>query len=162
MTQAAHSTPTISTPTAAIPDVSEPICDEFSVRISSVAAASSVLERDPAGQWVGRLRRITTAKLRVWGLAPLVNDAELLVSELVTNALRYGEGREVELRLVITLQGLLIAVNDGSAHRPQLGFVGACSETGRGLLLVAAFSDDWGVSPDGTTTWCTLKTQGAR
>lgn len=161
MTRVAQSITTASTPTTAIPDVSEPICDEFAVRISS-GAASGAFGGDRDGQWVGRLRRISAAKLCGWGLTTLVDDAQLLISELVTNALRYGEGSEIEFRLVITLQGLLIAVNDGSAVRPQLRVVGASSETGRGLFLVAALADDWGVSPDGTTTWCTLKTPGAR
>lgn len=155
MTGTAHAG-TDATPTAPVPVVTEPICDEFSLRISSAAATGGALERDPDGQWVGRLRRISAAKLRLWGLAPLMDDAKLLISELVTNALRYGEGGEIEFRLVITRQGLLIAVNDGSAHRPRLNVAGASSETGRGLFLVAAVADDWGVCPDGTTTWCTL------
>lgn len=156
MTRVAHSTSNLTTPTAPVPALPEPVCDEFAVRISSGAATSSALERDPDGQWVGRLRRVSSAKLRVWGLAPLTDDAKLLISELVTNALRYGEGDEIEFRLVITPEGLLIAVNDGSARRPQLSMAGSSSETGRGLFLVAAVADDWGVSPDGTTTWCTL------
>lgn len=160
MTRAAQSLE--GTPAALIPDVAEPICDEFAVRISSGAVTSSGLQRDSDGQWVGRLRSISAAKLRAWGLAPLVDDAKLLLSELLTNALRYGEGGEIGFRLVITLQGLLIAVNDGSAVRPQLSEVSASSETGRGLLLVDALADDWGVSPDGTTTWCTLSLARSR
>ncbi|MBD0735755.1 hypothetical protein BGM09_21895 [Streptomyces sp. CBMA29] len=113
------------------------------------------------GQWVGRLRRISAAKLRAWGLDPLIDDVQLLVSELVTNALRYGEDGEIAFRLVITLQGVLIAVNDGSGRRPRLSVVDDESETGRGLFLVAAIAEDWGVSPDGTTTWCTLRTAPA-
>jgi anti-sigma regulatory factor (Ser/Thr protein kinase) len=154
MTRAAQSAD--SSPIAPVPGVAEPICDEFVVRISTGAESSSDLERDLGGQWVGRLRSICAAKLSTWGLTPLVDDAKLLLSELVTNALRYGEGGEIEFRLVITPRGLLIAVDDGSAVRPQLSDVGTAGETGRGLLLVAALAGDWGVSPDGTTTWCTL------
>lgn len=156
MTRIAQSASDLTTPTAPVPVVAESICDEFAVRISGGAATSSALERDRGGQWVGRLRRISAAKLRAWGLDPLMDDAQLLVSELVTNALRYGRGAEIEFRLVITIQGMLLAVNDGSDSRPQLRVVGDSSETGRGLLLVAALADDWGVCPDGTTTWCTL------
>lgn len=162
MTRLAHSMTTTSTPTADIPTVSARICDDFTVRISSGAADGGALERDPDGQWVGRLRRISTSKLRSWGLVALMDDAKLLVSELVTNALRYGEGGEIEFRLIITLQGLLLAVNDGSAHRPQLRMADDSSETGRGLFLVASLADNWGVSDDGTTTWCTLNLPGAR
>lgn len=162
MTGVAHSTSNLTAPTAPVPVLVEPIWDKFAVRISSGAAASGALERGPGGQWVGRLRRISAARLRVWGLAPLIDDAKLLVSELVTNALRYGQGGEIEFRLVITLRGLLIAVDDGSDLRPRLTVVGDSSETGRGLFLVDALADDWGVSPDGNTTWCTLHSPGAR
>ncbi|MFI5759119.1 ATP-binding protein [Streptomyces sp. NPDC051569] len=156
MTRVAHSTGDLATPTAPVPSMTEPICDEFAVRISSGASTGSALERDHGGLWVGRLRRISAAKLRAWGLTPLMDDTQLLVSELVTNALRYGQGGEIEFRLVITLQGMLLAVNDGSESRPRLRVVDESSETGRGLFLVAALADDWGVCPDGTTTWCTL------
>lgn len=156
MTRVVQSTSDHTTPTAPVPVVTEPVCDEFAVRVSSGAATGSGLERDPGGLWVGRLRRISAAKLRAWGLAPLMDDAQLLVSELVTNALRYGQGGEVEFRLVITIRGMLLAVNNGSESRPRLRVVDESSETGRGLFLVAALADDWGVSPDGRTTWCTL------
>lgn len=151
----------LATPIASVPNPTAPICDEFTVRISSDAGTSGNLERDSQGQWVGRLRRISAAKLRLWGLESLMDDAKLLLSELVTNALRYGEGRPIEFRLVITRQGLLIAVNDGSPSRPQLSVIGPDSQTGRGLFLVATCADDWGVSQDGTTTWCALFIDGA-
>jgi hypothetical protein len=47
-------------------------------------------------------------------------------------------------------------VDDGSEKRPRLSDVATDSETGRGLFLVDALADRWGVSADGTTTWCTL------
>ncbi|MEU6848452.1 ATP-binding protein [Actinacidiphila alni] len=147
---------------APVPTLAEPVCDEFAVRVSNAANTDGTLERDVDGQWVGRLRRISAAKLRAWGLDSLMDDVQLLVSELVTNALRYGEDREIGFRLVITLQGVLISVNDGSGRRPRLSVVDEESETGRGLFLVAAIADDWGVSPDGTTTWCTLRATSAR
>jgi anti-sigma regulatory factor (Ser/Thr protein kinase) len=156
MNSTAHAA-TDATPTAPVPTLAEPVCDEFAVRVSGAASSDGLLERDVDGQWVGRLRRISAAKLRAWGLISLLDDVRLLVSELVTNALRYGEGGEIVFRLVITIQGVLIAVDDGSGRRPRLGVVDDASETGRGLFLVAAIADDWGVSPDGTTTWCTLR-----
>lgn len=161
MSRLAHSMTATFTTTADAPDLGEPICDDFAVQISSGDAAGGGLERDSGGQWVGRLRRISASKLRSWGLVALLDDAQLLVSELVTNALRYGEGGEIEFRLIITFQGLLLMVDDGSTHLPQLRVVGESSETGRGLFLVAALADDWGVSADGTTTWCTLSLAGA-
>lgn len=151
-----------ATPTAPVPAPSEPICDEFAVRVSGAVATGGTRGRDLDGRWVGRLRRISAAKLLAWGLVPLMDEVQLLVSELVTNALRYGEDGEITFRLVITLQGVLIAVNDGSSRRPRLSVVDDASETGRGLFLVAAIAHDWGVSPDGTTTWCTLRVAETR
>jgi anti-sigma regulatory factor (Ser/Thr protein kinase) len=112
-----------ATPTAPVPAPSEPICDEFAVQVSGAASTGGTLERDLDGRWVGRLRRISAAKLRAWGLSSLMDDVQLLVSELVTNALRYGEDDEIAFRLVITLQEVLIAVNDGSNRRPRLSVV---------------------------------------
>lgn len=87
------------TPIASVPDSTAPICDGFIVRISSSAGTSGALERDPQARWIGWLRRISAARLRLWGLESLMDDAKLMLSKLVTNALRYGEGREIEFRL---------------------------------------------------------------
>jgi anti-sigma regulatory factor (Ser/Thr protein kinase) len=141
--------------------VAAPVCDDFSVRIIRSATEHGATGRERRGQWVGRLRRISAGKLHAWGLSPLVDDATLLISEVVTNALQHNLDGEIEFRLVITLQGLLIMVNDGTHHRPQLTVADADSESGRGLFLVASIADEWGVSPDGTTTWCTLTLGGA-
>jgi anti-sigma regulatory factor (Ser/Thr protein kinase) len=109
------------------------------------------------GGWVGRLRRIATAKLRHWGLQYLIEDAELLISELVTNALRYGTSDEVAFRLLLVTDVVLIEVDDGSPdHRPHVRKADPDGESGRGMLLIDAFATNWGVSPDGTKTWCTL------
>lgn len=107
--------------------------------------------------WVGRLRRIGRAKLNVWGLSALVDDAQLLISELVTNGFRHGSGDQITFRLVIGTGLLLLEVDDGSPARSQLRHAGPDSLSGRGLFLVDAIASSWGVSPDGTRTWCTLK-----
>lgn len=96
---------TDATPTAPVPTLAGLVCDEFVVRVSGAESSKGSLERDVDGRWVGRLRRISAAKLRSWGLYSLMDDVQLLVSELVTNALRYGEDGEIGFRLVITLQG---------------------------------------------------------
>ncbi|MEC3993648.1 ATP-binding protein [Actinacidiphila sp. DG2A-62] len=160
MTRATHPSTNTATPNAEVPDVGEPTCDELDVRIFANATDGGS-EGTPVVKWVGRLRHLTEAKLSAWGLGSLADDARLLVSELVTNALQYGQHGEIGFRLLITLQGLLIAVDDGSHHRPQLTVADADSESGRGLFLVASIADEWGVSPDGTTTWCTLTLGGA-
>ncbi|MFE7130962.1 ATP-binding protein [Streptomyces sp. NPDC057638] len=93
------------------------------------------------------MRRITLASLRHWNLAPLIPDATLLVSELVTNAIRHGDGRAVLLSVEHHTTELRIAVTDGTSTLPTLHDARDDDEHGRGLHLVAAIVDAWGVSP---------------
>ncbi|MEU0857523.1 ATP-binding protein [Streptomyces griseofuscus] len=152
-------TPIASVP---VPTESEPVIHDLTLRITVGAEEEgSTLERDPRGQWIGGLRRLGVAKLRYLGNESLLDDAKLLISELVTNALRYGGGGEIGFRLIVTVRRVVIAVNDGSPVTPRLSVVGADEQSGRGLLLVASLADDWGVSLDSTTTWCALNLRGA-
>ncbi|WP_280882860.1 ATP-binding protein [Streptomyces pseudovenezuelae] len=102
-----------------------------------------------------RARAIVRAGLRYWGWPELIESADLLVTELVTNAFEHGLG-DVGLRVYLTDTHLLIEVQDGSPQLPVLGNAALDDEAGRGLFLVASTTDDWGISPDGTTTWCSL------
>nr|WP_239069577.1 ATP-binding protein [Streptomyces sp. SID13666] len=109
--------------------------------------------------WVGRIRRIGTAKLRLWGLpSTVVDDAELLISELVTNALQHGTAREISFRFILSADLLLIMVDDRSPGRPLVRDSSPDDESGRGMFLVEAIAAAWGVSPDETRTWCALTT----
>lgn len=66
-----------------------------------------------AGRWVGILRRLCTAKLRYVRLEEFADDVNLLVSELVTNALRHGRtDAEPQLSVVFTSEQIVIAVDD--------------------------------------------------
>ncbi|MEU1863667.1 ATP-binding protein [Streptomyces gardneri] len=107
--------------------------------------------------WPGRLRRILRGRLAYWGCVSLVESAELLLTELVTNALQHT-GSHGFFHVRAELRGSLcrIEVNDGSAERPKLREATLSDESGRGLLLVDAISHSWGVSKDGATTWATL------
>ncbi len=108
-------------------------------------------------RWVGHLRRVCRAQLRFWGLADLVDSAQLLVSELVTNALRHGDGQRVTCRLLLADDLVTIEVDDGCpGRRADVCVAGPEDENGRGMLIVAALAAKWGVGPDGTKTWCTL------
>lgn len=88
-----------------------------------------------------------------------LDTAQLLVSELVTNAVRYGIP---PLTLAVDCQqhgGMRVRVTDGSARAPVLRDAAASEESGRGLGLVDLLSDDWGVHPseDGKTVWFQLR-----
>ncbi|MET8807902.1 ATP-binding protein [Streptomyces sp. NPDC004546] len=102
------------------------------------------------------MRRIVRAGLTYWGQTGSIETAELLLTELATNALRHGHGRDIGVRVYLWDGRCVIEVNDGSPTRPELRHARPYDEGGRGLFLVESMAEQWGVSPDGTTTWCTL------
>ncbi len=77
-----------------------------------------------------------------------------MVSELVTNAIRYGES-PIQLRLIHD-RALICEVSDASSTAPHLRRARASDEGGRGLLLVAQLTQRWGSrqTPSGKTIWC--------
>ncbi|MCA2204508.1 SpoIIE family protein phosphatase [Streptomyces sp. SMS_SU21] len=110
------------------------------------------LPSDPAV--VADARRTAQDQLSRWGLdAELKFTTELLVSELVTNAIRHASGR-VRLRL-IRERTLVCEVLDGGASAPHLRHPRAMDEGGRGLLLVSQLAERWGTRfvPDGKIIW---------
>ncbi|MFF4897749.1 SpoIIE family protein phosphatase [Streptomyces sp. NPDC001068] len=106
---------------------------------------------DPAE--VARFRQEATERLTAWGLDEAAFVTELVVSELVTNAIRYGEP-PVRLRLIRD-RALICEVSDGSSTSPHLRRAHAFDEGGRGLLLVAQLTQRWGSrqTGDGKTIW---------
>jgi len=134
--------------------------------LTSVAAAAAARDQAdeggfevdflPAEHRIGQMRRITRAQLRHWDLTTLTDDATLAVSELVTNAIKHGKGQPVGLRVRRSADELRIEVTDGTPTPARLRSAGMADENGRGLFLVAALAKEWGVSPDGTMTWCSL------
>ena len=99
-----------------------------------------------------------------WGLAGLADGVELVVSELVTNAVhasrRLGSASSVRSWLLAGVQRMLIIVWDASPQVPVPAGVGPDAESGRGLLLVAAASSAWGTesSPsEGKTVWAVVE-----
>jgi serine phosphatase RsbU (regulator of sigma subunit) len=89
-----------------------------------------------------------------WGLDDLLPTTELLVSELVTNAIRYSRG-EVTLRLV-NERALVCEVIDGSGAMPRLRQASGDDEHGRGLQVVRQLAKRWGARRTGTgkVVWC--------
>ncbi len=98
------------------------------------------LPSDPAA--VSGARRYASEKLTAWGLEDLSFSTELVVSELVTNAIRYGKS-PIQLRLILQ-DTLTCEVSDGSSTAPHLRRARIFDEGGRGLLLVAQFAERWG------------------
>ncbi|KUN06229.1 protein phosphatase [Streptomyces yokosukanensis] len=109
------------------------------------------LPADPA--LVADARKAASRQLAEWGLADLVFTTELVVSELVTNAIRHAEG-SIRLRL-IRERALIVEVSDGGATAPHLRHPRAMDEGGRGLLLVSQFTQRWGTRfvPKGKVIW---------
>ncbi|MEV7975668.1 SpoIIE family protein phosphatase [Streptomyces sp. NPDC086519] len=113
------------------------------------------LAPDPAE--VRRARAVVREQLHDWGLARLADSAELMVSELVTNAVRHSHGRAVQLRL-IRGETLLCEVDDDDHTLPTLLSAEPGDEAGRGLRVVSTLAREWGTSRTaaGKTVWFEL------
>ncbi|MEU2156519.1 PAS domain S-box protein [Streptomyces sp. NPDC019396] len=124
-----------------------------------LATASTKLPATAAS--VSKARAFLTTALRSWGCDDLVDNAQLLVSEVVTNAIRHGQG-PVRLCMRRNATELTVEVSDSSHHLPQPRIAEADDESGRGLILVETLAGSWGVRPndDGKTTWFTLLLRG--
>ena len=123
-----------------------------------------------------RARRQARAVLRRWGIhSEIVETAELLVSELTTNAVKFTNPaparrqRYSDLatagRILLTLRRLsghvAIEVSDPDMNPPRLGDTGLNAESGRGLMLVDALSKEWSYffpPSGGKTVYCVLST----
>ncbi|MBW5485117.1 SpoIIE family protein phosphatase [Streptomyces bambusae] len=110
------------------------------------------LSSDPSV--VAQARRNTTDQLTAWGLEEASFVTELLVSELVTNAIRYGRP-PIQLRLIHENTTLICEVSDASSTAPHMRRARTFDEGGRGLLLVAQLAQRWGTrhAPVGKTIW---------
>src|SRR5581483_11101200 len=102
---------------------------------------------------VARARSLTTDQLEAWQLEETSFVTELVVSELVTNAIRYGSP-PIQLRLIRDT-ALICEVSDGSNTAPHLRRARVFDEGGRGLLLVAQLTQRWGTrhTASGKTIW---------
>ncbi|WP_234543914.1 SpoIIE family protein phosphatase [Streptomyces shenzhenensis] len=102
---------------------------------------------------VAGARKMACQQLAAWDLRDAAFATELIVSELVTNAVRYGDG-PIALRLIRDA-ALICEVSDGSNTAPHLRRARVYDEGGRGLLLVAQMAERWGSrqTPAGKTIW---------
>ncbi|MFJ8042967.1 ATP-binding protein [Kitasatospora sp. NPDC096147] len=112
----------------------------------------------PRPRNVARARQLTRTVLTAWGAAELVDSAELLMSELVTNALRYGRG-SVSVSLTLAGGSLQLSVADYGRALPEPREAGEEETGGRGLAIVGALCTDWSVTTrlTGKTVSCRLE-----
>lgn len=109
---------------------------------------------------VAEVRRLLREQLCRWGVPGLIDTAELLVSEVVTNALVHTD-RGAELTATLTgasAHRLRVEVYDFAAHHPKARVAADHAPNGRGLQIVRALADAWGVrsQPLGKTVWFEL------
>ncbi|MFI6288288.1 ATP-binding protein [Streptomyces sp. NPDC051018] len=100
---------------------------------------------------IGQVRRILSAQLRYWHLDPLIDQAALGVTELLTNVHQHAEPDKVcTVDIELLLDRLTVSVQDHDPRLPTLRDGGDLFATsGRGLGLIAAVSENWGVRPQG-------------
>ena len=118
--------------------------------------SSSVATVSRSPQASAELRSLLWTTFACWRVSGTQrDDAALVLSELVGNAVRYGHGETVRVALQRDGATLHIAVDDGSAALPVPREVDWDAEGGRGLLIVEALSRRWGTSPReiGKTVW---------
>ncbi|WP_435602205.1 SpoIIE family protein phosphatase [Streptomyces sp. bgisy130] len=120
-------------------------------RLDPAQVAEWDVPRDPAA--VGPVRNACVRQLVDWGLETIAFGTELILSELITNAIRHG-AEPIHVRLLHT-RTLICEVSDGSSTSPHIRQAKDTDEEGRGLFLVAQFAEHWGTrySPRGKTIW---------
>ncbi|HET9975004.1 MAG TPA: SpoIIE family protein phosphatase [Streptosporangiaceae bacterium] len=129
--------------------------------VALLIARTHALDDDQVATWdlpadpaiVASARRQVAERLANWGLHDAAFTTELVVSELVTNAIRHAQS-PIQLRLIRD-RTLICEVFDGSSTAPHLRRARAFDEGGRGLLLVSRLALRWGTrqTPHGKTIW---------
>ncbi|MER5372843.1 ATP-binding protein [Streptomyces sp. NPDC002553] len=157
-------------PGVAVADAAVRAPQHFSPPLAPAAPpATNRVESFAGGPWAlpwsptacATARAAVREVLPQWHLSDLVPTAELLVSELVSNALRHASG---PLRLTLErVSSVRCLVSDGSCEPPRRTDAGCEDEHGRGLALVDALAARWGFEygPVGKTVWCELPTGSA-
>ncbi|MGY5125054.1 SpoIIE family protein phosphatase [Streptomyces nigrescens] len=129
--------------------------------IALLVARTRVLDSAHVADWdvppdpsaVGQIRAAAVRKLIEWGLAEEAFTAELILSELVTNSIRYAAG-PIRVRLIRDTS-LICEVSDRSSTSPHLRQAATTDEGGRGLFLVAQLAERWGTryTTSGKVIW---------
>jgi PAS domain S-box-containing protein len=132
-------------------------------------ARTHALPRDRVADWtlpadasvVGTARRLVDRQLAAWHLEEMTFTTTLVVSELFTNAIRYGI-EPVRLRLIHDRNRLLCEVTDANTASPHMRRARASDEGGRGLFIVMRLSSRWGIrhSREDKTIWSEQRLDG--
>lgn len=118
------------------------------------------VELPPTMQAPATARGVVGALLRGWGLLDLSEDARIVVSELVTNAVKHVGGEaSFELELVLHGDALRLSLADGSSVRPLARALGGDTEGGRGVRIIELLATRWGVEDHegGKRVWAELR-----
>ncbi|MEW2555643.1 SpoIIE family protein phosphatase [Streptomyces zhihengii] len=143
--------------TLLVPFLADPPDDDAALLLARLAVTPedsvATWEFPADGKVVAEARAEVTARLAAWGLDELVFTTELIVSELVTNAIRYAGG-PVGVRLIRDRR-LILEVSDPSQTQPHLRRARLTDEGGRGLFLIAQLTHRWGsrYTAHGKTIW---------
>ncbi|GAA0583479.1 ATP-binding protein [Streptomyces crystallinus] len=109
---------------------------------------------------IGQVRRIVSAQLRYWHLDPLIDEAALGVTELLTNVHRHAQPDKLcTVEIELLRDRLTVSVHDHDPRMPTVRSTDPFATNGRGLAMIAAVSESWGVRPQGAsgkTVWFTL------
>ncbi|MFE9398274.1 ATP-binding protein [Streptomyces flavidovirens] len=127
------------------------------------ARGQLVLDLESDTRWVRTARSETAHVLVAWKIPRAIDEAQLIVSELVTNAVVHANGKRIEWVITYGESRLLIEVRDDSGHPPAPAPDGVLEEGGRGLLMVHTITADWGWWPLGEqskSTWAVLSVRG--
>lgn len=130
-------------------------------RATTRGTTSRDLRLDPVPEAAPKARAVLRSLLAGTPLAERLDDAQLALSELVTNAVLHGR-EPIVVRFRVTAAGLRVEVQDGSPVSPSFSMLDPTAVTGRGLLLISALSDHWGVEPTagGKSVWFELQVDG--
>ncbi|WP_329402431.1 SpoIIE family protein phosphatase [Streptomyces melanogenes] len=155
-------------PAASMDDACDTIIRALNTRggrkddVALLMARLNGIAREDVAEWplaidareVARARRLVVGRLREWGLEEVAETVELLVSEVVTNAVRHAHSHQVRLRMV-RAESLRCEVVDDDHTLPMLLHAGPLDEAGRGLRVVSRLAREWGTSRtgEGKTVW---------
>ncbi|PKV88796.1 SpoIIE family protein phosphatase [Streptomyces sp. TLI_146] len=155
-------------PAASMDDACDTIIRALNTRggrkddVALLMARLNGIAREDVAEWslaidareVARARGLVVGRLREWGLEEVAETVELLVSEVVTNAVRHAHSHRVRLRMV-RAESLRCEVVDDDHTLPMLLHAGPLDEAGRGLRVVSRLAREWGTSRtgEGKTVW---------